>query len=278
VLVDEASRPQVVDGIDVQLADDRTVVREHFEWSDIVVAQLKTRQRAIFLSARYSRPLAYLVQIGNSPIATLAGSPDLTVFSSRFVQEQYPGSEPSLVVHPLVPETEYLTTPGDRITLINLAEIKGGRLFFELADRQPEREFLGVAGWGKQVGGPVRPNVSFMRPASDVRSVYARTRVLLMPSSYESYGRVALEAAVSGIPTIAHPAGGLVEALGDAGLWADRDDPDAWIEQLRRLDDPEEYAAQSRRVRERFERLNPQPEIDALETALVGLSLGVPVA
>ena len=90
------------------------------------VAQLKTRQRAIYLSARYSRPLAYLVQIGNSPIATLAGSPDLTVFSSQFVQEQYPGSEPSLVVHPLVPEAEYLTTPGDRITLINLAEIKGG--------------------------------------------------------------------------------------------------------------------------------------------------------
>ena len=35
---------------------------------------------------------------------------------------------------------------------------------------------------------------------TDMRSVYAQTRVLLVPSVYESYGRVALEAAASGIP------------------------------------------------------------------------------
>ncbi|MFI1769152.1 glycosyltransferase family 4 protein [Streptomyces sp. NPDC020800] len=58
--------------------------------------------------------------------------------------------------------------------------------------------------------------------------VYSRSRVMLMPSLYESWGRVAVEAFASGIPVIAHPTPGLVESLGEAGIFAYRDDLNAW--------------------------------------------------
>ena len=51
------------------------------------------------------------------------------------------------------------------------------------------------------------------------QSVYARTRLLLMPSRSESFGRVGLEAAASGIPTIASPVEGVPEVLGDCALF-----------------------------------------------------------
>ncbi|MFE4971343.1 glycosyltransferase [Kitasatospora sp. NPDC056651] len=49
--------------------------------------------------------------------------------------------------------------------------------------------------------------------------VYARSRVVLMPSSHESWGRVGVEAFASGIPVIAHPTPGLAECLGHAGIY-----------------------------------------------------------
>jgi glycosyltransferase involved in cell wall biosynthesis len=71
--------------------------------------------------------------------------------------------------------------------------------------------------------------------------VWARTRILLVPSAYESWGRVASEALCSGIPVIAHPTTGLIENLGDAGIFVDRRDTDGWIAALRRLQDPTAY-------------------------------------
>jgi glycosyltransferase involved in cell wall biosynthesis len=104
-----------------------------------------------------------------------------------------------------------------------------------------------------------------------MRTVYERTRILLMPSAYESYGRVGLEAAASGIPTVAHPAAGIREALGDAALFVDRNDVDRWVEAIGSLDAPEEYARRAELARRRFETLDPSSEIDALEAKLCAL-------
>jgi glycosyltransferase involved in cell wall biosynthesis len=86
-----------------------------------------------------------------------------------------------------------------------------------------------------------------------MREVYRQTKLLLMPSSYESWGRVAVEAAASGIPTLAAATPGLLEALGDAGTFIDTPmefhehwqdpskDVDAWERGLRRLLAPRPY-------------------------------------
>ncbi|UQA91872.1 hypothetical protein [Streptomyces halobius] len=44
-----------------------------------------------------------------------------------------------------------------------------------------------------------------------------------------------MEPFASGIPVIAHPTPGLVESLGDARIFAYRDDLNAWIHALRSL-------------------------------------------
>jgi glycosyltransferase involved in cell wall biosynthesis len=93
------------------------------------------------------------------------------------------------------------------------------------------------------------------------------TRVLLMPSRYESYGRTAIEAAASGIPTIAHPTPGLREALGAAGIYANRDNPDDWVTAIRALtSDPVAYSRRSRQVQKRFaaSQVTSAGEIDRL--------------
>src|SRR5678815_5651953 len=91
--------------------------------------------------------------------------------------------------------------------------------------------------------------------------VYARTRILLMPSAYETWGRVGVEAMCSGIPVIAHPTPGLTEALGDAGFFDDRDDVDAWAKTVRRLDDPAEYRKASRAAFKRAAELDPTSDL-----------------
>jgi glycosyltransferase involved in cell wall biosynthesis len=133
----------------------------------------------------------------------------------------------------------------------------------------PGRSFIGVEGWGTQVvPEPIPANVTVLPKQRDMREVYGKTRIVLIPSAHESYGRVALEAAVSGIPTIACPIDGVREALGDACLWVDREDVEAWIAQIEALDDPVTYARYSTAARRRFEELDPRSEILALEAAL----------
>jgi glycosyltransferase involved in cell wall biosynthesis len=102
-----------------------------------------------------------------------------------------------------------------------------------------------------------------------MRDVYSQTRVLLQPSVDESYGRVALEAAVSGIPVVAHPADGTRAAMADAAIYVDRADVEGWAAAIVRLDDPEEYATWSARARARFEALDPEGELLAFEAAMI---------
>ncbi len=62
-------------------------------------------------------------------------------------------------------------------------------------------------------------NVDVAQHTSDVRQIYARTRLLLVPSLVrENWGRVASEAVLNGIPVLASQSGGLPEAVGTGGL------------------------------------------------------------
>lgn len=159
-------------------------------------------------------------------------------------------------LHPMIRPALYETAgTGEAVTLINLGENKGGRLFWELARRMPATSFLAVKGAYEEqiIPAAIPPNVTLLDTTEDMRSIYARTRILLMPSQYESYGRCALEAAASGIPTIAHPTPGLQEALGRAGIFCDRADPDAWQAAIENLMDPRIYKSHASKVRRHFE-------------------------
>jgi len=149
---------------------------------------------------------------------------------------------------------------------------KGAPTFFELARRMPERRFLAVRGaYGAQVTPSDCPNVTYLENTPDVRVIYADTRLLLMPSNYESWGRCAIEAAVSGIPVLAAPAPGLVESLAWSGIFIERDDLDSWVRAIEWLDESETYREQSDRVLARSRELDPKRDLDRFEAELLGV-------
>lgn len=111
----------------------------------------------------------------------------------------------------------------------------------QLAERLPHRKFIGVMGYGNQVISD-RKNITYVENTHNIKSIYKQSRIIIMPSSYESYGRVAIEACSSGIPVIASSAPGLKASLDYAGIFADKwDDPDEWVELIKSLDDKEYY-------------------------------------
>jgi glycosyltransferase involved in cell wall biosynthesis len=138
----------------------------------------------------------------------------------------------------------------------------------------PGTRFLAVqGGYGRQVIPKVIPsNVEVVAVTDDpVGEVYARTRILLVPSSYESWGRVGMEAASSSIPVIASALPGLQESLGDAGLFCDPERPADWAEAITALADPDVYAAYAEMSCLRAEEVwaETQVQLEGLERFLV---------
>jgi glycosyltransferase involved in cell wall biosynthesis len=154
--------------------------------------------------------------------------------------------------------------PGYSITLVNLNENKGCKVFYEMAKRFPEFRFLGVVGGhGEQIIDDSMPNVTIQPQTANMKEdVWRRTRILLMPSIYESYGMAGVEALASGIPVLAHPTEGLRESQGPFGEFLDRGDLDAWEKALERLSDPEEWRVASVLAKKRSNELDPAPELD----------------
>lgn len=173
--------------------------------------------------------------------------------NSRWVQQAL-GTDGYL--WPQVNASEYLTDrTGDAITIIGLSKNKG-EMFWLLAERFPEHRFLAVCNaYEPQIIPETIPaNVTLLDVQQDMRAVYRETRLLLMPSRYESFGRTAMEACCNGIPVLAHATPGLREALGEecaANLLCGLE-VDAWAEMIAALDDPRAYADAGRRARERF--------------------------
>ena len=130
----------------------------------------------------------------------------------------------------------------------------------------PDHKFIGVLGGyakRKQLEGNF-PNVTYLDNTPDIKSIYAKTRVLLMPSAAESYGMVAIEGAASGIPTIAAPTPGLRESLQDAGTFVERADIDGWVNAIKELDDPEKYKEASKKALARFKEIEAGREAEMI--------------
>lgn len=70
-------------------------------------------------------------------------------------------------------------------------------------------------------------NVRFLGPVEDPRSAYAASDVFCLPSHYEAFGLVLLEAMAQARPVVATNAGGMPEVVGDAGVIVPPHDPKA---------------------------------------------------
>lgn len=91
------------------------------------------------------------------------------------------------------------------------------------------------AGAGRAAMRQAPPNVRFLGPVPDPRDAYAAADVFCLPSHYEAFGLVLIEAMAQGTPVVATTAGGMPEVVGDAGVLAPPRDPSALREALRDL-------------------------------------------
>lgn len=140
------------------------------------------------------------------------------------------------VIHNIFDPLQYITPlAGEYVTFINPHYKKGIELVFELAERCPNIPFLFV---GSYLGLPdeafkrkadATANISWIPTTADMRSIYRKTKILLVPSRVdETWGRVVTEAQFSGIPVLASNRGGLPESVGDGGILIPDDDVCAW--------------------------------------------------
>jgi glycosyltransferase involved in cell wall biosynthesis len=172
--------------------------------------------------------------------------------------------------------------PGARerrqVLFVKPIERKGLGLFVEIARRLPDTRFV-VAGHLSRHSGTVLKaldNVTCPGWIDDMAGVYAESRLLLGPSRWpEPFGRVFVEAAAAGVPSLASNRGGAPEAVGSGGLLLDDlDDADCWVEAMCSLDDPDRYAEISQRARAHarsFAAETVGPELEAAIRDATGL-------
>jgi hypothetical protein len=255
--------------------------------ADVLISHLECVPSTTALARGYGKPVVVVCHNTHRPTFrdAAAGGTALAVYNSRWMQREaelffaeYPKSvRPGveLIVRPPVFADEYATKPGEAITLINCNPEKGGRVLEALARRMPDQQFLAVKGaYGEQIL-PDLPNVEIVDHVrgEDMRAkVYGRTKMLLMPSSYESWGRAGVEALASGIPVVAHPTPGLCESLGEGGVFVDRNDVAGYEAVLRKLLAPAEYRLASKRAKARSAELDPTAELAAWCDAVEALA------
>ncbi|MEM9547524.1 MAG: glycosyltransferase [Bacteroidota bacterium] len=179
--------------------------------------------------------------------------PDYVLFCSSHeyfkVKQKYPSIK-GIVSHPLIAAPKN-TIPSKKtfITLIGNNKIKGIDIFLKIAKKLPEEKFMFV---GDSIENEVLPeNVVRHEITSAIDTIYTQTKLLLVPSINESYGRIVVEAAYHDIVTIATDCPGIREASGfsNAIYISDRNDIGLWVERIKTvLNNSGEYTQMPRRI------------------------------
>lgn len=248
---------------------------------DVVFTQNHDTKLAIAYAESIGKPLVHFVH--NDRAVRMFGlnpsNANLVVSNSDWVSYSIRvAGLNKIVFNPPLDMGKYCTVNdrGGKIAFINPIDIKGADIFWQITRLLPDREFLVVeGGYGKQILRKM-PNVEIIKNTDDMKSVYARTRLLLVPSRYESWGRVGLEAMSSGIPVIASKTPGLRESIGTGGILVSPGDVAAFVRSIKYFDDGQFYdkyaelaLARANEVAALFD-----VQLDELESRIVSLAGG----
>lgn len=214
-----------------------------FEWADVVLTHLDYSKRAIWTAAQYGKR-CYWVAHNDIPYGSVRdGVGDLRViYNAEWIKNKLNHQWPSFVFPPPVDNWYKCNDKGRKyITLINLNDNKGANYFYSLAKKLPQYQFLGVKGsYDGQIIQNL-PNVTIWNNTPDIRKIYEVSKIVLMPSHYESWGKVASEAMLNGIAVIANPTPGLSENVGKGGLLINRKETAKWKEEIEKLMEDDKY-------------------------------------
>lgn len=247
-----------------------------FQWADVIITHLDYSAWTQALAGMFKKPVFHLIHNNyNREHIRNAELTQFVVYNSEWTKQELQYPHPSIILHPPTDYRYYDVTEdawdGEYVTLINLDHNKGGHILKAIAERMPQIKFLGVKG---SYSEPIKigqitdqpHNVRVINKQVDIRPYYRQTRILLMPSKYESWGRTATEAMCNGIPVIATKTPGLQENCGNAGIFVeDRDDIDAWVNAINRLTSERVYRKWSAKAKARSRELDPSTELNAFE-------------
>ena len=239
----------------------------------------------------YNRPILTTCHYDGSYPALITNNPgrdirwvEMVMFINATMESNFrknvnpwpPNVTRTTIVRPLMHEDKIrIDEPfqGDCITIVNANQNKGINQFIEIAKRMPERKFLAVIPYYGELQPPPAPsNVEWIPFDDDVRNILKRTRILLMPSYYESFGRIAVEAMYNGIPVIySKPAikpknitgstEGMEEWIKPAGIPCERENIDEWLDHIISLDDETVYTNRCQVVKEHIYSMNLFTEV-----------------
>lgn len=281
-----------IDGVEVFPA---TGIVDAYRWADLILTHLDMTQYTILMAKTATRALVHFVH-NDIPYASILNNFGnvSAVYNSKWIADKIGYKIPGYVLHPPCNTTDYtIESSREFITLVSCNERKGGYRFYEIAKAMPDKKFLGVVG-SYDNPGPLKmnqidiinlllqlPNFTLIPNTPDILATYRRTRILLMPSDYESWGRTATEAMCSGIPVICTPTPGLKENCGDAAIYVgepkegepgeaqvDVGEVNDWVSAIRSLDDEKKYQKYSLLCTERARQLDPIAELEGLEQFL----------
>lgn len=268
-------------------------LEEHFFWCDRIITHLGFTSWTIGIALVFKKPVFFVVHNTHTYSCVSDANRKVgIIYNCQYAKDLLKYPQPNVVVHPPVDYRRYdqgqEPFKNEYITLINLNENKGGHILREIALAMPDRKFLAVQGGYDPQITDQPANVTVIDHTPDILPIYAKTRILLMPSEYESWGMTATEAMSNGIPVICTPTFGLKENCGTAGIYVGkepkvraghpedlswpvvtgRDNISAWAKEIQKLDDKKYYLSRSKLARERSRQLDPSKEYEVLHAFL----------
>lgn len=250
---------------------------------DIIFTQMEGALEVINLANKYQIPVIYFVyDVEELAIGTLKSigktSYVFVVFLSEYAQKylkHYTKCRSKVIYQPL--ENQIINNDpwsNEYVTMINPVKEKGGEIIYQIISSSPETKFQLVEGWTTFANIPYPfaklPNVKLDKRQNNLKEVYDRTRILLMPSIWnEGFGRVIIEAGIYGIPTIASNRGGIKEAVGNGGIIINNyQDINEWIKNLNKLRDKRMYSLLSSNARKHAKKFSLNIQCKQLENII----------
>lgn len=257
---------------------------------DGVITQNSWSEVAIKISHKYNYQSFYFLR---SPFGELDISNDgeyscdfiiaNSLTTQKYIERKFLRFD-SIIVPPLINPNEYLVESNSKefITMINPIQMKGGEIFKEIAKALPNRKFLAVKGWTHLMknndwdlplindlsiglGMSENPlfaitefegisNVTVQDSTTDMKIIYSKTKILLVPSITPEGGpRVAIEAMINGIPVIGSKSGNTPLTIGEGGIViSNLFNISEWVSSILKFDNDEYYEEISQKAKVRY--------------------------
>ena len=170
-------------------------------------------------------------------------------YLSRITKDYYGVN--SEVLRPFVPVDKYkVENKGDFITYVNPDIHKGVKIFEKIVEKMPDKKFLVAGKEGYKLD---KPNVEVIGWIKDMKEVYAKTSLLLVPSIWpDTCPRVCIEVMQSGIPFVVSNRGGLTEEAEECGIVVyDIFNIDEWVNAIKKFDEKIFYNEMSKKAKKK---------------------------